>query len=128
MNKMVTLRTSRRDFEKDERITQTNYVQGAPFFDNPRGVLIHRVKALFRLEATFRDWPWLVVEYWCENSGRTDMTDEGLVFDPGDKLICARCEANAVAHGETTSSELAGRHVCTGVCRPVNTCCRNDQN
>jgi hypothetical protein len=106
--------------ERDGRFKQLNYKKAAPFFANPRGVLIHRVRALYRLAFNGREW-W-IVDYWCENGGRSDDVDSDLLFDPGDKLICTRCEANAVAKGQKSSSELAGRHVCTGVCRPVNTC------
>lgn len=66
--------------------------------------------------------PWWIVEYWCENSCNAGDPDDGLLFDPGEKLICARCEALAVQKKQPTSSELAGRHVCIGVCRPVNVC------
>ena len=33
-----------------------------------------------------------------------------------------RAESEASARGEATSSKLAGRHVCVGVCRPMNLC------
>jgi hypothetical protein len=106
---------------------QTAYRFAAPFFENPRGVLIHRVRALYELKPPYDREPWSIVEYWCGNHGR-DCNDSGLLFDPGVKLICARCEAMAVAKGEKTSSQLAGRHVCTGICVPVNTCCPNQTN
>jgi hypothetical protein len=121
---MVILERPRTDHgARDSRYKQHNYKRAAPFFENPRGVLIHRVRALYRLTATYSGAPWWIVEYWCENHGRTDDADSGLLFDPGEKLVCARCEALAVSKGRRTSSDLAGRHVCTGVCRPVNTCC-----
>lgn len=130
---LVGLQSPRHDHQgRDERFRQTSYGQSAPFFENPRGVLIHRVRALYRLTflpSEHRE-PWHIVEYWCENSARPKESevDDGLLFDPGVKLICARCEALAVAKGERTSSELVGRHVCTGVCRPVNTCHPNESN
>lgn len=121
---LVNLRMSRNGHgDRDDRFKTFNYTRSAPFFENPRGVLIHRIRALFRLEASYSSEPWLIVEYWCGNHGRSDMLDSGILFDPGAKLICARCEALAVAQGESTCSELAGRHACTGVCVPVNTCC-----
>lgn len=124
---LVTLQKPRDNHAaRDARFEQRNYKRSAPFFENPRGVLIHRVRSLFRLTflpSEHRE-PWHIVEYWCENSARPrdSEVDDGLLFDPGDKLVCARCEANAVAKGQKTSSELAGRHVCIGVCRPVNVC------
>ena len=120
---LIDCRPPRRQHDlRDERFTQTNYEQSAPFFINPRGVLAHRVRSLVVLTATYYSHPWTIVEYWCENSGRTGCDDDGLEFDPGDRFVCKRCEELAVAHGELTSSELAGRHVCVGVCRPVNVC------
>lgn len=116
------------DHTRDERFQQLTYWQGAPFFLNPRGVMAHRVKALYQLTATYADKPWTIVNYWCGNMGRTGLDDDGLEFDPGERLVCARCEAFATGHGEKTSSELAGRHVCVGVCRPVNVCCPGDKN
>lgn len=128
VNKLIDCRKPRRNHDDNERFTQTNYEQAAPFFENPRGVLIHRVRALYQLEATYSQRPWWIVEYWCENSGSTDAVDSGLLFDPGVKLVCARCEALATAKGEKTSSELAGRHVCVGQLRAVNVCCPKDKN
>lgn len=120
--RVVPLKDPRHDFSNDKRVTQTAYVEAAPFFENPRGVLIHRVRSLFRMKVTWNDEPWWIVEYWCENSGRTDAVDSGLLFDPGVKFVCARCEANAVAAKMRTSSEVAGRHVCVGGVRAVNLC------
>jgi hypothetical protein len=125
---LIKLEQARRGISAhDERYRQTDYEEASPFFENPRGVLIHRVRSLYRLEVSWSS-EWWIVEYWCENSGRTDAVDSGLVFDPGSKLICTRCEANAIAKGKKTSSELAGRHVCTGVVRAMNTCCTNESN
>lgn len=47
---------------------------------------------------------------------------------PGDRLLCARCEALATAHGEQTADQLAGRHVHIGKVRGVRTCCENEAN
>lgn len=128
-DKLIKLKDPRSDhWGRDDRITRTPYSHAAPFFENRRGVLIHRVRSLYKIYATYASEPWWVVEYWCENYGRTDVVDSGLLFDPGVKLICARCEAIATAKGEPTSSQLAGRHVCTGVCRPVNVCHPNEAN
>lgn len=128
MEKMIKLRAPRANH--DERITQVDYDESAPFFKNPRGQLVHRVRSLFSLDAPWNrsGKPWFVVDYWCENSGRCysidagDVVDGGLLFDPGSLLLCSRCEANAVIHGEPSGSQLAGHHVCVGKLRPVNVC------
>ena len=120
---LVDLRKTRTDHaDRDDRFRQKNYEQSAPFFDNPRGVLIHRVRSLYQLTATYADEPWTIVEYWCGGHGRSDSSDSGLEFDPGMKLVCQRCEMIAMANGERSSSGLVGRHVCVGVCRPINVC------
>ena len=107
---------------KDRGFQQKNYSEGQPFFLNPRGVLVHRVKSVFRLMANYHRHAWWIVEYWCENSGRMDKSGEGMLSDPGNKLVCARCEERAVRMGEKTSSRLVGRHVCVGAARAVNIC------
>jgi hypothetical protein len=126
--KRVPLLPPKRDgIERDDRFRRVIYQESAPFFENPQGVLIHRVKSLYLLEFN-GGRQWYIVDYWCGNNARPREVDDGLLFDPGNKLICARCEAMAVAKGLKTSSELAGRHVCSGVCVPVNTCCPNQLN
>ncbi len=126
--KMVALKLPRYQHDKrDSRYQQLNYSQAAPFFANPNGVLVHRVRALYRLTVS-ESRSWWIIDYWCGNGGRSDAIDDELLFDPGKKLICARCEALATTAGEPMSSKLAGRHVCTGVCRPVNTCCTHEDN
>lgn len=125
--KLIELKMPKCDHSaRDSRYGQLNYTHSAPFFENPRGILIHRVRALYRL--SFGDRDWWIIDYWCENTAHSKAVDPGLVFDPGKKLICTRCEANAIAHEEKSSSELAGRHVCTGSIRVVNNCCPQTQN
>lgn len=133
MPKLINYREPRHDYTDDERMDQYNYGQGAPFFFNPRGLLVHRVRSVFQLEwndpgVYFYGEPWWIVEYWCENSGRTDKHDNGLIWTPGDKLVCARCEANAVKAREKTSDQIVGRHVHIGALRPHRLCCTNEQN
>lgn len=125
---MIYTQKPKHNHDRDARYEQFNYDVSAPFFNNPRGKLCHRVHSLYRLSCNFRSGPWWIVEYWCENYGSTRNENAGLKFDPGERLICTRCEANATAKGEKTSSELAGRHVCTGVVRPVNTCCNKKRD
>lgn len=129
--KRVRLRKPKRDHSRrDARYKQLDYTQSAPFFANPNGVLIHRIKSLYRLECDWGRSPWWIIEYWCGNHGRSENNvDDDLLFEPSQgRLVCARCESMAIASGEKSSSELVGRHVCVGVCRPVNVCCSNESN
>lgn len=118
--KLCRPRRFNRIWANDDRYELLPYREAAPFFTNPRGVLTHRVRALYRVRLDGREW-W-IVDYWCENGGRSEDVDNDLQFDPGERFVCARCEAKAVAAREKTSSELAGRHACIGVCVPVNVC------
>lgn len=69
--KLIKLHKPRRDHPgSDERFTQVNYQESAPFFENPNGVLIHRVRAMYELDATWYQEPHFIVDYWCENGGR----------------------------------------------------------
>ena len=124
---MVELKKSKNNHEyRDDRFKQDNYELSAPFFENSRGVLIHRIKHFYKLECNYRKHPWYVAEYWCGNCCTTNTSPEkqlgSVIFDPGKKLVCARCELIAVSKGERTSSDLVGRHVCVGSCRAINTC------
>ncbi len=125
---LIKLKEPRRTLGRnDSRIQQKNYTESQPFFSNPRGVLAHRVKSVFRMVATYANRPWWIVEYWCENSGVMDKSGDGLASHPGDRYVCARCEERAIRSGEKSSSELVGRHVCIGVARAVSVCrCKNE--
>lgn len=99
----------------------------APAFNvNPRGILIHRVK-----DGRTHLMPWgnhNSITQWCGNgvSGEgVSLTDD----PPKDRLLCAYCEAKAVAAGEPTADQLAGRHVHIGALKAIRTCCRGcDRN
>lgn len=101
--------------------------KAAPFVVNPRAYLIHRV----RFAAThFHDGhypPHDTAEFWCGNQS----TSGGLEFvedPPKDRLLCAYCEAKAIAKGEPSADELTGRHVHLGVLKPKRTCCSDERN
>jgi len=97
-----------------------------PFNVNPRGVLIHRIKSgctIINGGKVSHD----AIECWCNNMTNGEgvsPTDK----PPKDRLLCARCEAIAVEHGEPPASKLVGRHMHIGVMKPVRLCCRNEQN
>lgn len=91
-----------------------------PFAVNLRGVLIHRVRSagtFINLDGTLRHE---VADYWCGNSG---LRVQFVADPPEDRLLCVFCEAKAIAAGELSADELAGRHVHIGRVRGVRTCC-----
>lgn len=94
----------------------------APFIENSRGVLIHRP----RHGATYNvhKYPHVAINFWC---GMTVSSDgKNLTFlaaPPEGKILCARCEAIAVANGLLSADELAGRHVHVGRTVAMATCC-----
>lgn len=124
----VQLRDPKHRHDKDERIKQDDYDQSLPFFVGERNVLAHRVKSLYLLSPSWANEPWFIVEYWCESSGRTYDIETAIFADPGDRILCARCEAAAVAHGEKAADKLCGRHVHIGGLRAIQFCCARNSN
>ena len=99
------------------------WIRGKPFLHNPRGYLIHRVRSAHS-HMYHGEWSHDTADYWCGNFGRGEFVNE----PPADRLLCAVCEANAVAHGKPTAEELIGRHVCIGRLRAVRLCCKQEAN
>ena len=99
-----------------------HWLKALPFFANPRGVLVHRVKhAQTILHGGIRSHDH--VNYWCGNGcnahglrGWTDRPDRT-------QVLCEKCEQAAVDAGMPASDELAGRHVHVGRAKAVRTCC-----
>lgn len=102
------------------------WIKVAPFNVNPRGILIHRIRyghTHFSNGRRHHD----SVTYWCGN--QTNGEGVGITADPpADRLLCAICEAKAVAAGEKPADELAGRHVHIGEVRAKRLCCANERN
>lgn len=94
-----------------------------PFYANPRGQLIHRVKSAVTIFDNGEP-SHISVRYWC-NNGSTAGADGFAEFPPEERLLCVPCERNAVDHGQPTADELAGRHVHLGVMKPHRVCCRD---
>lgn len=95
----------------------------SPFVENSRGVLIHRPRtgSTFNLHRT---GPHVGLGYWCGMHTASD--GKNLTFlsvPPDDRILCARCEAIAVANGLPSADELADRHVHKGGVVAVATCC-----
>lgn len=84
-----------------------------PFFFNPRGFLVHRVK---HAETIDTSWGGIthVAHYWCGNHGSGTSPERWIEIPGTSAIVCARCEANAVASGNPTSEDLVGRHVHIG--------------
>ena len=93
----------------------------APFVENSRGVLIHRLRSAQTI--TIHKEPHMAVNYWCGNgvAGKRNLTF--LAAPPADKLLCEACERNAVLAGLPSAYELAGRHIHLGKLKAVQTCC-----
>lgn len=111
-------------FEKPKPYGSENFLppfvsSGEPFVLNPRAVLIHRPRT-FTLHKTFLGSHHATL-LWCgSNFASRDLT---LISEPPNgRLVCSVCEARAVMAGQPTSTELAGRHVCVGKVRAINTC------
>ena len=99
----------------------------APFVENSRGILIHRPRtgSTYNLH---RSGPHIGVGFWC--GMRTASDGKNLTFlasPPEDRILCARCEAIAVANGLPSADELAGRHVHKGRTVAVATCCDTEK-
>lgn len=97
----------------------------APFYQNLRGVLTHRVKSArthLNDNGTIRHF---TVEYWCGNWARGPH-GEFLDLRDGDiskVVLCEFCELKATRSGEPSSDELALRHVHRGRAKAIRSCC-----
>lgn len=104
-----------------------------PFVANPRGVLVHRVRSILQFTWTnepFKGDQHCHADYWCENGCNFHPDDHEIVLvrDPGDRILCARCEGMAIANGQKSAEELAGHHVHIGGIRAVRFCCNGSHN
>lgn len=111
----------RKDGEGGDWIT---WVRSAPFASNPRGILCHRVAHVTTIRHHGEDHHHHVT-YLCLNGCNFDLgtADVVLVHDPGERLLCLRCEAVAASQKLPDADEIAGRHVHRGALRAFQTCC-----
>lgn len=94
-----------------------------PFVENSRAVLIHRPRFV-SLHKVGPKWPaHLAVGAWCGNTMTGTKKFTFLDEPPGGRIVCARCEEAATEAGFPASSQIVGRHVCTGGVVAVNRCC-----
>ena len=107
------------------RLRYRQHTHAAPFVVSERRWLIHRPRYVHtHLDGNGKD-QHSSVECWCSTVAHDyDLTDN----PPRDRLLCAMCEAKAVAAGEPSAKKLAGRHVHIGRMKPVRLCCRNNEN
>lgn len=94
----------------------------ATFVENSRGVLIHRPRSgnTYNIHRA----PHVAVSFWCGASVSSD--GKNFTFHatpPAGKIVCARCEAAAVANGMPSADDLAEHHVHVGRTVAVVTCC-----
>lgn len=95
----------------------------APFVENSRAVLIHRPRRVTTHKIGPRWAAHIAIHAWCGNS-MTGGKNFTFLDAPGKgRIVCARCEDNAVANGLPASSALVGHHVHTGGVVAVARCC-----
>jgi hypothetical protein len=86
-----------------------------------KGVLVHRTRSAGSIiyDGVYsHDY----ASYWCGNGSQSPLFFEN---PPDNRVVCANCEARAVAKGHPTTDALAGKHVHVGVLRVHKTCCQD---
>lgn len=126
MPKKIKLRKPK-NTRRDERIQETVWKYGPPFFLSPYGILVHRVRDAMTMIRAWSPRPTHHAHYWCGNQGHGE-ADDFLFVPPETRIVCAACEKFAVSHGEPTSDEIVGHHVHVGRLRAVRTCCSDAGN
>ena len=96
-----------------------------PFLDNSRAALVHRPRTVQTV--TIHKEPHIAVLNWCGNGFAGKRNLSFLAAHPEGKLLCARCEAQAVKAGLPSAAELTGRHVHLGKVVAVQVCCNNQE-
>lgn len=97
--------------------------EASPFIDNSRAILVHRPRYVTTHKIGEKWKAHIAVECWCGNSFSGTKKFTFLDVPPSSKLLCARCEANAVNHGQPTAESITGRHVHIGRLVAQQMCC-----
>lgn len=97
--------------------------EASPFIENLRAVLIHRPRYVTTHKIGEKWKAHIAVECWCGNTFTGTKKFTFLDVPPSSKLLCARCEANAVNHGQPTAESITGRHVHIGRLVAQQMCC-----
>lgn len=109
----------------DHSAVKSIYRDEAEFFvDNPRGVLIHRVKHVCD-HYHHDEYHHSSVDFFCGNSTCFHKDSSILVDEFGDhRILCLRCEVSAVLEDCADAEDLLDRHVHVGGIRAVRFCCK----
>ena len=117
---------------KIEKAKRISFAKGAihwtacePYVENSRAVLIHRVRHVTTHQISEKYRPHLAVDCWCGNGMTGTKKFTFLAEPPSDSLLCARCEASAVAAGLPSTEELTGKHAHIGRVVAVKVCCKD---
>ena len=107
---------------------QFPWVSCAPFVDNSRGTLIHRPRSASTYNLHSKG-PHIGIQFWCGMGVSSDGKNITLLSSPPvGRILCARCEAAAVANELPSADEIAMRHVHKGRTVAVPTCCNLAQS
>lgn len=100
------------------------WTESLPFVENRRAVLIHRPRRVTTHQISEKDSPHIGMQCWCGTcfSGTTKFTF--LDAPPDGKLLCLRCETEAVKAGLPSANQLVGHHVHLGRVVPEQVCCQ----
>ncbi len=95
-----------------------HWAESVPFVSSRFGALIHRIKSGSTYVDSDGKHSHDVARYWCANG----TTRQIMLSEPTEgRLVCEKCEFNAVKAGEPTSEELVGRPVEFGLIKAVRT-------
>lgn len=100
-----------------------HWTESEPFFTNPRGILIHRVRSV----RSYKNTVGVVTHYsttcHCGNQFHFDDVACLVAVPPDGRLLCERCESIAVKNKLPTSEQLAGKHIHIGRLVAKQVCC-----
>lgn len=100
----------------------------SPYVENSRAVLVHRPRYVTTHKIGERYKPHLAIEFWCGTSSTGTKKFTFLDAPPDGRLLCARCEAKAIEHGQPSSEQLTGKHAHLGGMVAIQICCSGQTN